>query len=415
MNILLIHQAFAALDEPGGTRHHEFARYLQGLGHRLTIITGQGNYLTGARTKSDRGAIRQVDDVGVEIWRIPGYHAWHRSFFHRLLSFISFMMRSFFSGLRAGKIDLVWGTSPPIFQAVSAALLARWRRVPFLLEVRDLWPYFAVASGVLRSTLVIRLSRWLERQLYRAADVVVVNSPGFVQHVSARGAKRVELIPNGVDCEAFIDADIVGDIRGQLGINNGFLVLYAGAHGLSNDLITVLRAAEELKSDPGIHIVLVGAGKEKANLIAQAQAWELTQVHFIDPVPKQRMPEVLAQADAGLAILMAIDAYKTTYPNKIFDYMAASLPVLCAIDGVIRDVIEKGQAGLYVEPGNPSALADSILQLAADRASVKQMGEAGRRWVCARYDRSNLASDFAVIMEDMVGCSDRNRELDDGA
>jgi glycosyltransferase involved in cell wall biosynthesis len=402
VNILLIHQAFASLDEPGGTRHHELARHLQGRGHRSIIITGQGSYLTGDRTTSGRGVSRQFDDVGVEIKRIPGYHAWHRSFFHRMISFLSFMVRSFVEGMRSDSLDLVWGTSPPIFQAISAALLARWRRIPFLLEVRDLWPYFAVASGVLRSRLLIGMSNWLERQLYRAADVVVVNSPGFVEHVSARGAKRVELVPNGVDCENFIDVEDSGKIREQLGVRDGFLVLYAGAHGLSNDLITVLRAAVMLKSEPEIHIVLVGAGKEKANLVTQAQALNLSRVHFLDPVPKGHMPEVLAQADAGLAILMAIDAYKTTYPNKVFDYMAAGLPVLCAIDGVIRDVVEKGQAGRFVEPGNPEALAEAILRLVADREGARQMGAAGRRWVCAHYDRKILASNLTAIMESMV-------------
>jgi glycosyltransferase involved in cell wall biosynthesis len=402
VDILLIHQAFASLDEPGGTRHHELARHLQGLGHRIVIITGQGSYLTGNRTTSGRKVSHQIDDMGVEIRRIPGYHAWHRSFFHRMISFLIFMIRSFMEGMRSESLDLVWGTSPPIFQAVSATILARWRSVPFVLEVRDLWPYFAVASGVLRSRLLIGMSNWLERQLYRAADVVIVNSPGFVEHVSARGAKRVELVPNGVDCETFVDVEDGGKIREQLGIHDEFLILYAGAHGLSNDLITVLRAAVLLKAEPEIHIVLVGAGKEKANLVNQAQSLNLSKVHFLDPVPKEHMPEVLAQVDAGLAILMAIDAYKTTYPNKVFDYMAASLPVLCAIDGVIRDVVEKGKAGIYVEPGNPEALANAILRLAADRDKARQMGAAGRRWVCSHYDRKILASNLTTIMESVV-------------
>jgi glycosyltransferase involved in cell wall biosynthesis len=415
MNIVLIHQAFASLEEPGGTRHHELARHLQVLGHRVRILTGQASYLTGVQTPQSKAKQRQVDEYGVEIWRIPGYHAWHRSFFHRLLSFFSFMVRSFLTGLRSGPIDLVWGTSPPIFQAVSAALLARWRRAPFLLEVRDLWPYFAVETGVLRSRLLIRMSLWLEAWLYRKADIVVVNSPGFTDHVRERGATRVELVPNGVDCLAFSRAEADGNLRERLGIKDGFLVLYAGAHGLSNDLITVLRAARELNQKPIIHFVLVGAGKEKISLVEQAVKWDLGQVHFIDPVPKQGIPALLAQADAGLAILMAIDAYKTTYPNKVFDYMAAGLPVVCAIDGVIRQVVEQGQAGIFVQPGDHRALADAILQLAADREEAQKMGDSGRRWVCAHHDRQKLAADLAVIMEAMVAKEDKKRSVDAGA
>ncbi len=402
MKILLIHQAFAALDEPGGTRHHELARHLQGRGHPVTIITGQGSYLTGDRTARHVERGPQFDDVGVEIWRIPGYHAWHRSFFHRLLSFFSFMFRSFIAGLRIKELDLVWGTSPPIFQAVSAALLARLRRLPFVLEIRDLWPYFAIESGVLRSRLIIGMSTWLERRLYRAADVVVVNSPGYVEHVRARGAGRVEIVPNGVDCGLFAQAGAKGDLRERLEVGDGFLLLYAGAHGLSNDLTTLLSAAEILKASTDIHIVLVGDGKEKAALQAMARKRRLERVHFLDPAAKQDMPGLLAQADAGLAILMAIDAYKTTYPNKVFDYMAASLPVVCAIDGVIRKVVEQGEAGLFAQPGNPQALADAVQQLASNRENARKMGEAGRRWVNTHYDRVSLAEDLEKIMVSLV-------------
>ncbi len=403
VKILLIHQAFAALDEPGGTRHHEFARHLQSLGHQVTVITGQGSYLTGQSTLQGRGVQRQVDDVGVVILRCPGYHEWHRSFFHRLISFINFMVRSFLVGLRVEDVDLVWGTSPPIFQAVSARLIARWRRKPFLLEVRDLWPYFAVATGVLRSKTLIWLSNWLEGWLYRSADVVVVNSPGFMDHVRARGARRVTLVPNGVDCEAFTKGSAAIGLRHRLGVAEGFLVLYAGAHGLSNDLMTVLQAARILQTDENVHFAFVGDGKEKARLVAQSQAWSLERVHFIDPVPKQDVPGLLAEADAGLAILMAIDAYKTTYPNKVFDYMAAGLPVICVIDGVIREVVEQANAGIFVLPGDPEALARAIQDLKSDRQKAKTMGESGQRWVCAHHDRRKLAQDFNAVMEELLG------------
>lgn len=402
VKILLIHQAFAALDEPGGTRHHEFARHLQSLGHQVVVITGQGSYLTGQATLQGRGMQRQVDDAGVEILRCPGYHQWHRSFFHRLISFINFMVRSFLVGLRVADVDLIWGTSPPIFQAVSARLIARRRRKPFLLEIRDLWPYFAVATGVLRSRTLIWLSNWLEGWLYRSADVTVVNSPGFIDHVHTRGAKRVELVPNGVDCESFTKAPAEMGLRDRLGVKDGFLVLYAGAHGLSNDLHTLLRAARILQTEKSLHFALVGDGKEKPGLVAQSEAWALERVHFIDPVPKQEMPSLLAEADAGLAILLPIEAYKTTYPNKVFDYMAAGLPVICVIDGVIREVVEKANAGVYVPPGDPEALAQGILHLKHDQGNAKAKGRSGQEWVCTHHDRRKLADDLNAVMEELL-------------
>ncbi len=189
MHILLIHQAFAALDEPGGTRHHELARHLAQRGHRVTIIASPVSYLTGKiRSGRSRWVERQSDGAQITILRTYTYPALHRSFVHRVFSFLSFMLSSFLLGLGVRQVDLVWGTSPPIFQGVTAWLLSRLKRVPFLFEVRDLWPAFAVAVGVLHQPLLIRLSEWLERFLYRRAKVVVVNSPGYIEHV--RRARR---------------------------------------------------------------------------------------------------------------------------------------------------------------------------------------------------------------------------------
>ncbi len=173
MHILLIHQAFASLDEPGGTRHHELARHLSQKGHRVTIIASPVSYLTGeSQIKQNR---KQIDDKGVTIIRAYTLPALHRSFVWRVFSFLSFMVSSFIYGLMVRKVDLVWGTTPPIFQAPTAWLLARLKGKPFLLEVRDLWPAFAVAVGVLKNKTLIRLSEWLERFLYRHADQVMVN------------------------------------------------------------------------------------------------------------------------------------------------------------------------------------------------------------------------------------------------
>ncbi|MFW5714665.1 MAG: glycosyltransferase family 4 protein, partial [Brevefilum sp.] len=344
MHILLIHQAFAALDEPGGTRHHELARHLAQQGHRVTIIASPISYLTGDKTQ--KGARIQVDDLGVRIIRSYTLPVLHRSFILRVFSFLSFMISSFVNGLFVHKVDLVWGTTPPIFQGPTAWLLARLKGVPFLLEVRDLWPAFAVAVGVLNNKLLIRLSEWLERFLYRHADRVMVNSPGFIDHVEQRGAEKVHLIPNGADPEMFDPHREGRDFRKKHGLEKDFIVLYAGAHGMSNDLGVVLNAAEILEEEPRIQFVLLGSGKEKNQLVAKAEDRNLRNVHFLPPVPKKQMRDPLAAADACLAILKPIELYKTTYPNKVFDYMAAGRPVILAIDGVIRQVVEDADAGL---------------------------------------------------------------------
>ncbi|MDR3572903.1 MAG: glycosyltransferase family 4 protein [Anaerolineaceae bacterium] len=402
MHILLIHQAFAALDEAGGTRHFEMACYLANHGHKVTIISSPVSYLTGKpRGNKIPWVEKQEPRPGVTILRTYTYPALHRSFSHRVLSFLSFMVSSFSAGVRVKHVDLVWGTSPPIFQGITAWLLAKIKRVPFLFEVRDLWPAFAIAIGVLRNPILIHASLWLERFLYGHADRVIVNSPGFVEHVHLRGARRIELIPNGAD-PAMFDPQAGGQsIRRQLGLDGNFIVLYAGAYGLSNDLGIVLQAADQLRANQAVRIVFVGDGKEKPALLAQAKEMNLENVLFLPPVPKTEMCTILAAADACIAILKPIELYKTTYPNKVFDYMAAGRPVILAIDGVIKTLVETAKAGLAVEPGNPKALACAIQQLSDDRNHARELGLAGRTYVERYYNRADLSQKLALVLEDL--------------
>ncbi len=397
MHILLIHQAFAALDEPGGTRHHELARFLVSKGHRVTVIASPVSYLTGASSSKQKEILE-----GVTILRAYTYRALHKSFVHRVFAFFSFMISSFFVGLGVKNVDVVWGTSPPIFQGVTAWLLARLKGAKFLFEVRDLWPDFAIAVGVLKNPTLIKLSFWLEKFLYRRADRMMVNSPGYVEHVRGRGARVVELIPNGADPQMFNPLDNGQGFRQKNNLKNKFVVLYAGAHGLSNDLDVVLDAAKLLSKSFVYQFIFLGDGKEKPNLQARAVQLGLKNVLFLPPVPKNEMALALAGTDACLAILKPLDAYKTTYPNKVFDYMAAGRPVLLAIDGVVRQVLEQAGCGLFVEPGNPQALAEAVVQLAANRDAALRLGLAGRAYLEENFSREVLAARLEALLQELV-------------
>jgi len=401
MHILLIHQAFAALDEPGGTRHYELARSLAHRGHRVTVIASPISYLTGVQSSPRGVKVESTENGQITILRTYAYSAIHRSFLHRLVGFFSFMATSFWAGVKVQKVDLVWGTSPPIFQGVTAWLLARLKRVPFLLEVRDLWPAFAVEVGVLKQPWLIRASEWLESFLYRHADQLMINSPGFRDHILARGGKSIELIPNGADPRMFNPDDRGTAFRRKYHLEGKFIALYAGAHGMSNDLGTLLDAAEILKVHLEIAIVLLGDGKEKPALIGAAAQRQLDNVHFISSVPKAEMAEALAASDACIAILKPVPLYATVYPNKVFDYMAAGRPVVLAIDGVIREVVEKAQAGIFSPPGDSSSLAEAILSMSVDPESAQAMGKRGRAYVKAHFDRAALGEKLADVLEDL--------------
>jgi glycosyltransferase involved in cell wall biosynthesis len=403
IHILLIHQAFAALDEPGGTRHYEMARHFVRNGHRVTVICSPVSYLTGKSSAArPRWLIRETPEAGLTILRVYTYAALHRSFFHRVLSFFSFMFSSFFVGLGVKNVHVIWGTSPPIFQGWTGWLLARLKRVRFLFEIRDLWPAFAIAMNVLKNPILINLSTWLEGFLYRHADRLVVNSPGFIDFITKRGGKEIALIPNGVDPEMFTTGDDGSKFRHEHGLQEDFILLYAGAHGASNDLEVVLSAAQLTLENRKIKYIFVGDGKEKGTLQSLAEDWKLDNVRFLPPVPKLEMNAILAAANACIAILKPLELYKTTYPNKVFDYMAAGKPVVCVIDGVIRQVVETAGAGLFSPPGDPQALALTVQKLASDPESCIQMGRNGRECVVKSFDRKRISLDMEKLLMDLV-------------
>jgi len=404
MHILLIHQAFASNQEAGGTRHYELTHYSTQQGHRATIIASPVSYLTGQRTTSDADRFvtrEQVD--GVRVLRTWTYAALHRSFFTRVLSFLSFMLSSFIGALQVRNVDVIWGTSPPIFQAVTAYLVARLKRVPFLFEVRDLWPDFAVETGVLQNPALIWIARRVEHFLYHHADHLIVNSPGFIPHVRQCGVpdEKIDLVPNGVEVSMFTPADHGEKVRQELELDGKFIALYAGAHGVANDLQTILLAAQHLKDYGDITFVLVGDGKERPNLKQLAEELELSNVEFVPAQPKTRMPDFLAAADVCIATLQDIPMFATTYPNKVFDYMAAGRPTVLAIDGVIREVVETADGGLFAPPGNPEALAEAVLTYYRNPDLRRRHGQNARRYVVAHFDRTQQAQQLETVLQQM--------------
>ncbi len=413
MHILLIHQLFVRPEDPGGTRHYDFARHLVGKGHRVTVLAGTRSYLTGERLAAGR---HETPLPGLIIVRCGVLGGQRRSFAWRTIGYFSFMLSSFWAGLRTTDVDALWGTSPPIFQAWTAWLLARLKGKQWLLEVRDLWPEFAIQVGALRNRGLIALSEWLEGFLYRHSDQIVVNSPGFVAHIQdvGAGAKEILIVPNGVD--------LIGDglkeaeghhessktnkgalshgalLRETHGLGGKFIALYAGAHGMANDLSQLVDAAVTLQQDPRIAIVMVGDGPEKTALQERARAEQLNNLIFLPPVEKASVPALMAEADCGIAVLKAIPMFATTYPNKVFDYMASELPIVLAIDGVIRQVVEAAEAGIYVTPGDGTEIGEAIRRLADDPELAKGMGRKAKRYVEAHFDRLDMAEKTEEIL-----------------
>lgn len=402
--VLLIHQAFATPLDPGGTRHYELMQRCRGADLQFTAITSLNSYLDGKSRESGHKWLSRERHQGVEVIRTYAGPALHKNFFWRLLAYLFFMISSLVEALHTGPVDLVWGTSPPLFQLVSAWLVAVLRRCPFVLEVRDLWPEFAIDMGVLTNPTLIRLSRWLESFLYARADLFLVNSPSYRDYLIAKGIPetKVSLVANGVDTAQF-DPEARGDrLRQQWGVEGKVVVTYAGALGPANAIGAILKAAERLRHRPEIIFILVGAGKDEARLKEQARSMELTNVNFLGSLPKSDMAEVLAASDACIATLQNIPMFKTPYPNKVFDYMAAGRPVVLAIGGVIAQVLENARGGIVVPPEDHRAIAEAIERLADDPSLRIRMGRDGRSYVESHFERDQQAQALGRLLRQVM-------------
>ncbi|MCL4274784.1 MAG: glycosyltransferase family 4 protein [Anaerolineales bacterium] len=404
MKILLINQVFVSPEEPGHTRHFEMGQFLKTRGHELVIVASDLNYQTGQRTVDRRGLYAEQNFDGVRVLRSYIYPAIHRSYFWRVIAFFSFMFSSIWTALRVKDLDLVMGTTPPIFQAVSAWVVAALRRKPFLLEVRDLWPEFGISMGVLKNPVIIALSRWLEMFLYRRATHILVNSPAYRDYMLAKGVpeNKVTYIPYGTDVDMFNPSIDGSSIRRELKVEDKFVVLYAGALGQANDIDTLLRAAERLKKEESISFVLFGDGKERTRLEDEAQRMDLHNVIFAGTRPKKDMPRIVASADACLAILQDIPAFRTTYPNKVFDYMAAGRASVIVIDGITRELIETSRGGVYVKPADDAMLAQKILALSQNPEQVKKMGANAREYLVRNLDRRDKLNETLGLLERLI-------------
>jgi glycosyltransferase involved in cell wall biosynthesis len=258
--------------------------------------------------------------------------------------------------------------------------------------------------GVLKNPIVIALARWLEKFLYARATHILVNSPAYRTYLLEKGIaeKKVTFIPYGTDIDMFNPGVDGSSIREKLGLDGKFVVLYAGAMGPANDIYTVLRAADRLRNEPRIRFVFYGAGKDVGRIQDEARARQLENVIFAGIAPKKDMPAVVASADVCLAILQNIPMFRTTYPNKVFDYMAAGRPTVLVIDGVIREVIEASNGGVFVSPGDDALLAQTILALSGDPQRVEQLARNARDYLVRHLNRRDKMEETLRFFQSLI-------------
>ncbi len=402
MRILLIHQYFLEDNDGGGSRWNEMSRFWQSEGHQVTVLAGMVHYM-GHRPAKYRGKyfLCETNQDGVQVIRCHVSESYNKSFFGRLWAYFSFTFSSIWGGIwyAKGHYDVIVVTSPPLFVGITAYVLSVLKRTPFVFEIRDLWPESAIDTGVLTSGLLIKFAYWFEKFIYRKAKLINVLTPAFREKLLTKKAVRASkiiFIPNAADfslSDELLSSFDVAQFRKEHDLTGKFVVTYVGAHGVANHLVQMLDTAELLK-DTNVLFLLIGDGMMKKELIEEAQRRQLPNVRFINSVPKKEVFNYIFASDAGASVLKKVDTFKTVYSNKTFDYMACKKPILMAIDGVSRQLVEEAQAGVYVEPENPADFAQKIRMYLANPDLVNQHGLNGYRYAKANFDRAVLASKY---------------------
>ena len=402
MKILLLHQYFLEEDDPGGSRWNEITKVWTDAGHEVTVIAGMMHYSGSEKRKEYKGKYFVERKQGaVTVHRTHVSEAYNSGFIGRLWAYFSFMFSSLWAGLfkAKGKYDVVLVTSPPLFVGFSGYLISRFRRIPMVFEVRDLWPESAIDTGVLTSTPVIKLAYWFEGFIYKKARLINVLTPAFYNTLRDQKGipeSKLIMIPNAADFS--LSESVLQDFdrdafRQQHQLEGHFVITYVGAHGVANHLQQVLDAGKALE-DTNVLFLLIGSGMEKERLKAMASEMKVINVRFLDPVPKAEVFRYILASDMGASILKRVDTFKTVYSNKTFDYFSCKKPVLMAIDGVSRELVEAAQAGSYVEPENTAEYSSIIRQYLADPERLTREGESGYHYAQEHFDREVLARKY---------------------
>lgn len=409
MRILVLYQNYLARGAAGLARYNEFARCWADAGHQVTVITSMVDYATGVKDTRYRRkwVVQEVDGTGITVIRTFMAGNYHKSFTNRLLSYLSFAISALWAGLLfSGKQDLVIAYSPPLPLGLSGWLVARVKRIPFVFEVGDLWPDFAIEMKVLTNRTLIALAYWLERFLYRRADRITVVTEGFSEKLITKDSKlaeKIEVIPNAADTEVFSPGPKDNWVRQKYGWGNKFVLLYAGTHGISHNLDRLLDLAQLLRNEhPEIRIVLMGDGMAKPSLVERARREYLDNVQFMDIQSRETTKDYLNAADVCVAILQKLDSFKIVHPGKLFDYMACGRPIVVAIDGLARKLVMEAGAGIYADPENIEGLKAAALKFYSDPDSCARCGSSGYRYITTHYTRQALSDSFLQILSAVI-------------
>ncbi|PKR80295.1 glycosyltransferase WbuB [Brumimicrobium salinarum] len=395
MNLLYIHQYFVTPSESGGTRSYWLAKELINRGHEVTMITSS----IDISKKIER---KKID--GINVIYIKEDYQQSMSIRQRLKAFLSFMFKASRLAMKQKDIDLVIATSTPLTVGVPALILKWFKGIPYVFEVRDLWPEVPIQMGAIRNKLLIRIMRRFEKSIYKNAKHIIALSPGMLEGVLKYVPKeKTTMIPNMSKIDEFWPRDKNLELEKSLGLKQeSFKIIHFGAIGLANGVHTIIESAKLLNSDKTVEFIFVGGGAIKEQLINKCKDLGLSNVKFLGKFPMQETSEIVNLCDVSMVSFLDLPILYTNSPNKLFDSLSAGKPIIVNSSGWTKEIVEKNNCGFYVDPNRPKELVNKIRLLQNDTALIKQMGENARNLAKNKYDKGLLCKQFADTIEKHV-------------
>ena len=388
------------------SRTFEHCREWVKAGHKVTVVTCAPNFPKGKVFDGYRNRAWQTEEMdGIRVIRVWSYITANEGFVKRILDYQSFMVTATLASPFVRGVDVVVGTSPQFFTACAAYVVAGMKRVPWVFELRDLWPESIRAVGAMKESKALDWLEKLELFLYRKANAVVSVTSAFRDNVIGRGidGAKIHVVTNGVDISRFNPREKDAELVRELGLEGKFVAGYIGTHGMAHALETLLEAAAKLKARPDgdrYRILLLGDGARKAELVAQAQAKGLDNVLFVDSVSKEQVVRYWSLLDVSIIHLRKTELFTTVIPSKLFECMGMGIPVLHGVAGESAAIVEKEGVGIVCEPENADALCDGLVKLAENPALYEQYRSNALKGA-KNYDRSELARKMLRVLESL--------------
>ena len=406
MNILFLSDNFPPESNAPATRTYEHAVEWVRAGHRVTVITTAPNFPEGRLFDGYRNAWRISESMGdIRVIRVKTYITANEGFIKRTLDYLSFMVMGGLAALFHPRPDVIVTTSPQFFCAMAGWMVSRLRRLPWVFELRDLWPASIVAVGAMKSSRVIRMLEWIELRMYRDADAIVSVTQAFKIDLAQRGVDpaKIHVVLNGADLSQYRPLSKDETLLDQFELRGKFVVGYLGTHGMAHALDKVADAATILRDHPGIVFLFAGAGAKRAELEETVRARKLSNVRLIPSQPKALMPRLWSIHDLALIPLRNQDLFATVIPSKIFEAMAMGVPVLMSVpEGEATRLVRATGCGDVVPPEDSQSMADAIVRLEQDpdqRARFRASGLAA----ASEYTRGKQAALMLRVLESVSG------------